>query len=204
MNGEYDGPRSWAQAVFIQGKVLGTDLRARGPALFHIPRGRISLWGRRVGRAAHRLRPRPGNAATLTRLAEVDLPRLACRRGGSQAAQGRPPVPRPVLPRPEDMSELDWAAQPLESAPAPPCAARSVAGDRLIEALGFVREMTEFSSTHRSQARLACPLAEVVPRRHYRLSCKKPSDRSPTCNFPTIRCPGRAQLASNPATLKSA
>jgi hypothetical protein len=133
MHGEFDGPRSWAQAVFIEGKLQG---RTFGHAVALLQtQARTWLWDAEWGLLPIDL-AQARKCGTLTRLAEVTYQNWLADAAG-QTAQGHPPAPRPVLPRPADMSELDWAASRL-GAHRPTLRARFLAGDRRLEALGFV------------------------------------------------------------------
>jgi hypothetical protein len=111
MTKEFDGPKSWAQAVFIKARLQGRKLD-HAVALFQFE-GRLFLWDVEWGvmplSINERGRERPESLAELAERTYNDW----LRRAERLAASGRTPVPKARLPLPPGKSTFVWAAERL-------------------------------------------------------------------------------------------
>lgn len=109
MAGEFDGPKSWAQGVFITGRVAGKKFD-HAVALFQF-KGRIFLWDIEWGVLPLDL-DQAQQRGSLTQIAESTY-NAWLARAEKLAARGNPPTPLLATPRAPGVSELDAAAERL-------------------------------------------------------------------------------------------
>ena len=135
MTREFDGPKSWAQAVFITARLQGRKFD-HAVALFQLE-GKLYLWDVEWGvlplSIEERSRP-PGQ--TLAEVAERTYGDWL-KRAAKMAKQGKAPLPSLRLSRPPGLSVLEWARDRLNvTRPTLMVAGESAAG--AFDALSFM------------------------------------------------------------------